>query len=74
MGDFTSYGSSFDEDLRILEKYLERCEQTHLSSSTEKCHMMMSEGIVLGNFISVAGIQVDPTEIKVIANISTSRM
>ena len=33
--------------------------------------MMMSEGIVLRNFISVAGIQVDLAKIKVIANIPT---
>ena len=31
--------------------------------------MMMSEGIVLGNFISIVGIQVDPAKIKVILNI-----
>ena len=43
MDDFTLYGSSFDEALRNLEKNLEHCEQTHLSLSIEKCHMMMSE-------------------------------
>ena len=56
MDNFTLYGSSFDEALRNLEKNLEHCEQTHLSMSTEKCHMMMSEGIVLGHFISTTGI------------------
>ena len=29
----------------------------------------MSEGVVLGHYISTAGIQVDPTKIKVISNI-----
>ena len=33
--------------------------------------MMMSEGVVLGHFISVDGIQVDPSKIKVIKNIPT---
>ena len=33
--------------------------------------MMMSEGVVLGHFISVNGIQVDPSKIKVIENIPT---
>ena len=56
MGDFTPYGNSFDEALRKLEKVLESFKQTYLSLSIEKCHMMMSEGIVLGNFICVAGI------------------
>ena len=71
--DFTPYGNSFDESLRNLENVLEHCEQTHLSMSTEKCHMMMSEGIVLGNFIYVVGIQVDPSKIKVIVNIPNPR-
>ena len=43
-----------------LKKVLTRCEQTQLSLSTEKCHMMMSEGVVLGNFIFANGIYVDP--------------
>ena len=37
--------------------------------SIEKFHMMMSEGLVLGHFISSAGVQVDPAKIKVISNI-----
>ena len=35
--------------------------------------MMMSEGVVLGHFISADGIQVDPSKIKVIKNIPTPR-
>ena len=34
--------------------------------TTEKFHMMMSEGIAPGNFIFAGGIQVDPAKIKVI--------
>ena len=56
MDDFTPYGNSFEEALDNLEKVLKRCKQTHLSLSTEKCHMMMQEGIVLGHFILAAGI------------------
>ena len=33
--------------------------------------MMMSEGVVLGNFISADCIQVDPSKIRVIENIPT---
>ena len=57
--------------LKILEKVLTHCEQTLLSLSTKKCHMMMSEEVVLGHFISADGIQVDPSKIKVIKNIYT---
>ena len=35
--------------------------------------MMMSEGVVLGNFIFVDGIQVYPSKIRVIENIPTPR-
>ena len=52
-----------------MEKVIKCCEHTHLFFNTKKGHMMMSEGIVLGNFISIVGIQVDPAKIKVILNI-----
>ena len=57
--------------MKKLEKYLMCCEQIQLYLSIEKCHMMMSEGVVLGNFISADGIQVDPSKIRVIENIPT---
>ena len=71
MDDFTPYGKDFEEALKNLENFLTRCEQTQLYLSTEKCLMMMSEGIVLGHFISADGIQVDPYIIRVIKNIPT---
>jgi hypothetical protein len=69
MDDFTPYGVSFEEALQILKKVLNQCIQAHLSLSTKKCHMMMSEGVVLGHFISSQGIQVDPSKIQVIENL-----
>ena len=69
MDEFTPYGVSFEDALQNLEKVLKRCIQAHLSLSTEKFHMMMSEGIVLGNFISSQGIQVDPSKIQVIQSL-----
>jgi len=56
MDDFIAYGDSFEEALGNLEKVLERCKQAHVSLSTEKCHMMMNEGIVLGHLLSATGI------------------
>jgi hypothetical protein len=73
MDDFTPYGVSFQEALQNLEKVLKRCIQAQLSLSTEKCHMMMSEGIVLGHFISSQGIQVDPSKIQVIKDLPTPK-
>ena len=71
MDDFTPYGSDFEEALKNLEKVLVCCEQIHLYLSTKTCHMMMREGVFLGNFISVDGIQIDPSKIRVIENIPT---
>ena len=71
MDDFTPYGKDFEEALENLKKVLTRCEQTQLSLSTEKCHMMMSEGVLLEHFISDDGVQMDPSKIKVIKNIPT---
>jgi hypothetical protein len=71
MDEFTPYGIDFNEALTNLEKFLKTCIQSHLSLSTEKCHMMMSEGVVLGNFISYAGIQVGLAKIQLILDIPT---
>ena len=56
MDDITSYDSDFEEAFQNLEKFLTLSEQTKLSLSTKKFHMMMSEGVVLGNFIFADGI------------------
>jgi hypothetical protein len=69
MDDFTPYGVSFEEALQNIEKLLNRSIQAHLSLSTKKCHMMISEGVVLGHFISSQGIQVDPSKIQVIKDL-----
>jgi len=66
MDDFTPYGVTFEDALQNLEKVLKRCIEAHLALSTEKCHMMMNQSIVLGHFISFLVIQVNPTKIQVI--------
>ena len=73
MDDFTSYGDSFGTTLDNLEKVLEHCERSNVALSMEKCHMMMTEGNVLGHFISIDGIKVDPTKIEVISKILTPK-
>jgi hypothetical protein len=71
MDDLTPYGDNFDRALNNLEKVLEWCIATRLCLSHEKCHMMMMKGVVLGNYIYVDGIRVDPTKIEVILNLPT---
>lgn len=56
MDNFTAYADSLEEALGKLQKILERCKQAHVSLSTEKCHMMMNEGIVVGHLLSTVVI------------------
>jgi len=74
MDDFTHYGNAFETTLFNLEKVLECYIQTNVALITEKCHMMMNEGIMLGHFISPNEIKVDPNKIEVILKIPTPRM
>eukprot|EP00253_Pinus_taeda_P009852 PITA_09852 len=71
MDDFTPYGDDFDPALDTLEKVLERCIATRLCLSHEKCYMMMTEGLILGHYISAAGILVDPAKIQILLLIPT---
>eukprot|EP00253_Pinus_taeda_P005544 PITA_05544 len=71
MDDFTPYGDDFDLALDTLEKVLQCCIATRLCLSHEKCYMMMIEGLILGHYISAAGIQVDPAKIQIILLIPT---
>ena len=71
MDDFTPYGDDFEPALQTLEKFLQRCIATRLCLSHEKFHMMMTKGLILGHYISVVGIQVDPIKIQIILLIPT---
>jgi len=71
MDDFTPYGDDFDSALDTMEKVLQRCIATRLCLSHEKCYMMMTKGLILGHYISAAGIQVDPAKIQIILLIPT---
>nr|KYP49928.1 Retrovirus-related Pol polyprotein from transposon 17.6 [Cajanus cajan] len=66
MDDFSVFGSSFDECLTNLEVVLRRCLETNLILNWEKCHFMVTKGIVLGHKISHKGIEVDPAKVEVI--------
>ena len=59
MDDFSVYGSSFENCLENLETMLQRCQDKNLALNWEKCHVMVTEGIVLGHKISENGLKVD---------------
>ena len=69
MDDFTVYGKSFDNCLTNLEQVLERCVEKRLVLNWEKCHFMVTKGIVLGHVISAKGIEVDKAKIELIAKL-----
>lgn len=66
MDDFFVYGTSFNNCLNNLDKVLQRCEETNLVLSWDKCHFMVKEGIVLGHKVSGREIEVDRAKIKAI--------
>ena len=59
MDDFTVYGSSFENYLHNLGIVLRRCQDKNLALNWEKCHFMVTEGIVLRHMIFAAGLEVD---------------
>ena len=59
MDDFSVYGSSFDDCLKNLAIVLQRRKDKNLALNWEKCHFMVTKGIVLGHKISSVGLEVD---------------
>ena len=70
MDDFSVYGSSFEDCLSNLEAVLHRCRETNLVLNWEKCHFMVTEGIVLGHKISEKGMEVDKAKVEVIQKLT----
>ncbi|XP_010667188.1 uncharacterized protein LOC104884262 [Beta vulgaris subsp. vulgaris] len=69
MDDFTIQGDSFDQCLYHLSLVLKRRIESHLVLSSEKCHFMVEQGIVLGHVVSSRGIEVDKAKIDVIQSL-----
>ena len=70
MDDFTVYGSSFDQCLKNLETVLQRCQDKQLALNWEKCHFMVTEGIVLGHKIYATGLEVDQSKVSIIKTLA----
>ena len=66
MDDFSVYGSSFEHCVENLESVLQRCQDKNLALNWEKCHFMMTEGIVLGHKIYAARLEVDQAKVSII--------
>jgi hypothetical protein len=66
MDDFSVHGADFDSCLENLEKVLKRCVECDLVLNWEKCHFMVTEGIVLGHVISKRGIEVNKAKVSTV--------
>ena len=69
MDDITVYGENFEECLVNLETILHRCIEKNLVLNLEKCHFMVSQGIVLGHIISDKRIKVDKEKVDLISKL-----
>ncbi|RDX81094.1 Retrovirus-related Pol polyprotein from transposon opus, partial [Mucuna pruriens] len=69
MDDFTVYAESFEACLSNLSKVLKRCVDTNLVLNFEKCHFMVTKGIVLGHLVSNRDIEVDKSKIDIISSL-----
>ncbi|GKB70886.1 reverse transcriptase domain-containing protein [Tanacetum coccineum] len=70
MDDFSVFRNSFDTCLNNLDKMLQRCKDAHLVLNWEKCHFMVKEGIVLGQKVSNAGLEVDKAKNRYFSKIA----
>ena len=73
MDDFSVFGDSFENCLENLRKVLERCQEKNLVLNWEKCHFMVTQGIVLGHIVSKDGIEVDKAKVELVSNIPTPK-
>jgi hypothetical protein len=73
MDDFSVFGNSFESCLENLERVLVRCEEKNLVLNWEKCHFMVTHGIVLGHIVSSQGIEVDKAKVELISKLPTPK-
>ena len=52
MDYFSVFGESYEGCLENLRKVLERCQEKNLVLNWEKCHFMVTQGIVLDHIVS----------------------
>ena len=52
--------------MKNLETVLQRCQDKNLALNWEKCHFMVTEGIVLGHKISTIRLEVDQAKVYVV--------
>ena len=56
-----------------LRRVLERCQEKNLVLNWEKCHFMVTQGIVLRHIVSKEGMEVDRAKVELISNLPTPK-
>ncbi|GJW75537.1 reverse transcriptase domain-containing protein [Tanacetum coccineum] len=69
MYGFSVFGDSFGSCLLDLDQMLIRCKRASIVLNWEKCHFMVTEGIMLGHKVSGARLEVDKSKIEVISKL-----
>ena len=73
MDNFSVFGDSYEGCLENLRRVLEICKEKNLVLNWEKCHFMVTQGIVLGHIVSREGIEVDKAKVELISNLPTPK-
>ena len=73
MDGLSVFGGSFDDCLNHLKLVLARYVEKDLVLNWEKCHFMVTSGIVLGHVVSSKGIEVDKAKVDLILNLPTPK-
>jgi hypothetical protein len=66
MDDFSVYGKTFVDYLANLDKVLTRCAEVDLVLNWEKCHFMVTQGIILRHVLSERGIEVEKAKVEMV--------
>ena len=73
MDDFSVFRDSYEGCLENLRRVLERCQEKNLVLNWEKCHFMVTQGIVLGHIVSREGIEPHKAKFELISNLPTPK-
>ena len=70
---FSVFGDSYEGCVENLRRILERCQEKNLVLNWEKCHFIVTQGILLGHIVSREGIEVDKEKVELIPNLPTPK-
>ena len=73
MDDFSVFGDSYEGHLENLRRVLEICKEKNSVLNWEKCHFMVTQGIMLGHIVSREGIEVDKEKVELMSNLPTAK-